>query len=103
MRVGHVAGGKHAGQNGARAVVFGDNVARFVARQRGTEQLAVGAVTYGEEETVDGQVVGALFGRALLMHEVCAFHAALAIKSERIGLKKHFDFRIVQHALLHGL
>ena len=103
MRVGHVAGGKHAGQHSARAVVFGDDVARFVARQRGTEQLAVGAVTYGEEETVDGQVVGALFGRSLLMHEVCAFHAALAIKSERIGLKKHFDFRIIQHALLHGL
>ena len=57
----------------------------------------------GQEEAVDGQVVAALVGFALAVHQVRAFYAVFAVQAQRVGFEEHLDFLVLHHAVLHGL
>ena len=102
-RIGHVAGCKYARHTGAGCHAFGDDVAGFVGLDPWAEQVAVGLMTDGQEEAVDGNVEVFLLGRAFLANEVCALHSGFTKEAHGVGLEEHFDLGIFEHAVLHGL
>ena len=54
--VGNIATGKHTGDIGLRGGMLYDDVALGIAFKCRTEDIAVGVMADGKEQTVDGQV-----------------------------------------------
>ena len=54
-----------------------------------------------QEEPINRQIIHAFVSFALAIHHVSPFYATVAVQAERVRLEEHFDFLVVQHAILH--
>ena len=58
-------------------------------------------MSYSEEETVDIDMTNLLIRFSFLVNEVYSLNLTFSGELERIMLEQHFNFWIVQYALLH--
>ena len=103
MGVGHIAGGKHTGHVGAWSHANGLDIASLIGFNPRLEHIAVGLVTNGQEETIDGQVVALLVGLTLALDKVCALNTVLAVQAKGVVLKEHLDILGFHDTFLHHL
>ena len=67
------------------------DVAHFVGIEPLFEYIAIGLVSNGEEETIDGNVNQFLVSFALSLHKMCAFHSIFTKQSNGVVLEKNLD------------
>lgn len=94
MRIGHIAGCKHARQLGTRCTRLGQDIAYFVCIQIGLENLRIGFMTDSQEESVNGTVVTFFIGLSHAFYQVHTFYAIFAVQTYRIVLEEYFYFSL---------
>ena len=101
VRVGDVAGGENAG-HACLLISRGQNdVALLVQIDFADENVGVGFVANGEEESVDVYVERFFFVGALELNEVCAFQELGSGEAFCYGVEEHFNVFFVENAFLH--
>ena len=101
--IGYVAGSKHARDVGGGSGQIGNDVALLIGGYAG-EELCVGLMAYGEEESVDGNVeVLFVFRCRRFSTRWAPSRYSLTEEAGGVGVEQDLDFGIVEYALLHHL
>ena len=103
VRVGYVTGSEDSGNVGAWGGAVGLDVTLGIGLDGRLEQVAVGLVSYGQEEAVNGKVIALFVRLAKVADHMRSLQLGLAVESQRVVLEQDFDLRVVEHALLHDL
>ena len=74
MRVGYIACGEYARNSGPRTCTFGDDVSYFIGFNPWFEDFGVGAMTDGQEESVDSQIIVFFIGLTFTFYQMYAFN-----------------------------